>query len=85
MGGLVCAIRRNAILRFEEVPNKPKDIVKFDEQMRALFTAPSIAEAVEADTTRGQEVCDILSKHEFSHADRVALLGVVESLYETDE
>ena len=85
MGGLVCAIRRNAVLRFEEVPTKPKDIVKFDEQMRVLLAAPSIAEAIESDTTRAQEICDILSKHEFSHADRTTLLAVVESLYETDE
>ena len=82
MGGLVCAVHRNAILRFEEVPTKHKEVVQFDEQIRDLLNVTTIAEAVVNETPKGQEVCDILSKHEFSHADRITLLAVVESLYE---
>lgn len=82
MGGLVCAIRRNAVLRFEEVPTAPAQVKQFDEQMRLLLTAPSVAEAIVADTTRGQEVCAILAKDKWTRADRVTLFDVVEDLYE---
>ena len=82
MGGLVCAVHRNAILRFEEVPTKHREVVEFDQQMRDLLNVTTIAEAVVNETQKGQEVCDILAKHEFSHVDRTTLLAVVEGLYE---
>lgn len=82
MGGLVCAIRRNAVLKFETVPAAPAQLRQFDEQMRTLLTAPGIAEAIVEETTRGQEVCDILAKPRWVHADRMTLLDIVEAIYE---
>lgn len=83
MGGLVCAIHRNAVLRFEEVPTNPAQIVKFDAQMRELYNSPTIAESIVAETDVGEEVCTVLSKHEWSHADRQMLLTTIEALYES--
>lgn len=85
MGGIVCAIPRKAKLRFESVPTSHKEAREFDEQIRELYANPIIANAVATETTRGQEACDLLGKEEdFTHADRVALFDIVESLYEDE-
>ncbi len=78
----MCLVRRNAILRFEEVPTAPTQLKQFDEQMRALYAAPGIAEAIDAETARGPEICALLAKGEWTAADRVTLLDVIEDLYE---
>ncbi len=81
MGGIVCAIPRQAILRFHSVPTARRDEKEFDEQIRDLYANPTIANAVATETQRAKDVCDILGKESFSDADRVVLLEVVESLY----
>jgi hypothetical protein len=81
MGGLICQIRRNAVLRFEAVPSRPSQVKQFDAQMRELLTAPGIAEAVAEDEPRGHEVCAILGKERWSQQDREKLFAVVEELY----
>lgn len=83
MGGLACAIPRQAVLRFEHVPTGHKNEKEFDEQVRELYANSIISTAVATETTRGQEACDILGKDKFTHADRVALFEIVESLYES--
>lgn len=82
MGGLICAIPRQALLKFEAVPTTRHGQKEFDAQVRELYANPVIANAVATETTRGQEACDILGKEDFDHADRQALLDIVESLYE---
>lgn len=82
MGGIVCAIPRQALLRFESVPTSRKELREFDEQIRTLYSNPVIANSVATETARGQEACDILGKDEFTHTDRTTLFGIVESLYE---
>lgn len=81
MGGLVCKIHRNAVLRFESVPTEPSDKMVFDKQMRELFTLQSIAEGV-ADAGHAPEVCTILEKSHFTQADRHTLFDLVEATYE---
>lgn len=82
MGGIVCAIHRNAVLRFQVVPTKPKDTKEFDQQIRQLLNVTTIANAVdEVSYQLAHEVCDILAKPEFSTADRAKLLEVVDNLY----
>jgi len=83
MGGLVCAVHRNAVLRFEQVPTKDQQAKEFDKQIRELLNVTTIAEAVVNETSHGQEVCDILAKASFTHADRVKLFDIVEQLYES--
>lgn len=82
MGGLVCAIRRNAILQAETVPTRPAQVKTFDRQMRELLAAPSIAEAIAEDEERGKQVCDLLAKERWSTDDREKLFEFVEELYE---
>jgi len=81
MGGAVCLVHRNAVLRFEEVPTSPHDLVQFDQQIRDLYNVESIAQAV-VDAGKWQDVCDALAKHAFSQSDRTMLYNVIESLYE---
>jgi hypothetical protein len=82
VGGLACAIPRQAVLRFQEVPTLPAKVKEFDAQMRELLSITTIAGAIVAETSRGQEVCDILAKTNWTRADRVTLFDVVEDLYE---
>lgn len=83
MGGLVCWARRSAILQFETVPTDTKQIQRFDEQMRALYAAPGIAESLVSDVAdRMTDVCNILGKTSWSTKDREDLLEIIESLYE---
>jgi len=82
MGGLVCNVHKNAVLRFQTVPTNPADQAKFDDQIRQLYNAPSIAESVVSDTSKAVTVCAILAQAVFSQADRQKLLDVIESLYE---
>jgi hypothetical protein len=54
--------------------------------LRQLYAAPGIPEAVVDNTgTAGKVmiVCDLLSKPAWTQQDRITLLGIVESLYET--
>ena len=82
MGGLVCNVHRNAVLEFTDIPSTPEKLKHFDAQMRQLYNTETIAIAVVTETTRGAEACAVLAKHDWSHADRVALLEIVEGLYE---
>lgn len=84
MGGIVCHIHRNAILRYESVPTGRHEIKEFDAQLRQLFGQQSIAEAVEAAGTYVR-VCDLLAKDQWTQAERTELYELVESLYEEYE
>lgn len=81
MGGLVCAVHRNAVLKFQTVPTSPSDAAAFDDQIRQLYNAPTIAESIVSDTTDGMTACQILAKNTFTMQDRQKLLDIVESLY----
>lgn len=84
IGGLVCQIHRNAVLQFESVPSAPKQIERFDEQIRELYNAPTIAESIVQDKPdQALKVCDTLAKTSWSMDDRTFLLDMVESLYES--
>lgn len=82
MGGLVCYVRRDAILQFQSVPTVAAQIPIFDAQLRQLYAAPDIAETIVAEApTKVKLVCDTLSKSTWTAADRTALLDVIEGLY----
>lgn len=80
MGGYVCMVHRNAVLKFTSVPTQPVQQAQFDEQIRHLYTL--IAQDVVNDTDQVETVCNILIKPSFTMEDRTKLLDVVESLYE---
>lgn len=82
MGGIVCFVHRNAVLRFQSVPTNPSLTAEFDVQIRQLYNAPGIAESLASDTTRTMEACLILAKSSFTHTDRVNLYEIIEDLYE---
>lgn len=85
MGGLACWQRRSAILLYDTVPTSPHELEKFDAQMRQLYAAPGVPEAVaDTPTTAGKvmTVCDLLSKTTWTQQDRITLLGIIEDLYE---
>jgi hypothetical protein len=81
MGGLVCRVHRNAVLRFDSVPTQPVAAAEFDAQVRKLFSLESIAAAV---VQKGEtdSICALLGKPHFSHADRQALFDFLEEAYE---
>lgn len=81
MGGIVCAIPRNAILRYEEVPTSYFGKVQFDSQMRACYAQSDIAQGV-AEAGLGHAACDILAKEDWTQKDRQRLLDILEGLYE---
>jgi len=71
---------------YENVPTAPHELKEFDTQLRQLYAAPGIPEAIADDpTTAGKvmTVCDLLSKPSWTQQDRITLLGIIESLYET--
>lgn len=80
MGGIVCHIHRNAILRFEGVPTKEKDKEEFDAQMRKLFSQESIAKAIEENGTY-MRVCDLLALKEWKDTERQELYDFLEATY----
>lgn len=81
MGGLVCNVHRNAVLRFDSVPTEPSDKIVFDKQIRELFALQSIAEAI-VEAGKAPVVCEILAKDHFTQADRHTLYDAVEAAYE---
>jgi len=84
MGGLVCWARRSAIVQFDTVPTAPHELKEFDAQLRQLYAAPGIAESLVSDAAdKMTTVCDTLSKPSWTQQDRITLLGIIESLYET--
>jgi hypothetical protein len=84
MGGLVCAIPRRAILRFDSVPVEHRHEREFDDQIRELYANSIIAGALGAEhPDEAAEVCEILSHDRFTHADRVKLFEIIEELLET--
>jgi len=85
MGGIVCAIHRSAVLRFEKVPVQPTRVKAFDTQMRQLLNVTTIAEAIGENHDTAREVCFILAKPHWRPEDREKLLEVVEYLYEPEE
>jgi hypothetical protein len=80
MGGIVCQIERNAILQFTAIPTDPKQLPKFDAQLRACFASGEIATAIETAGT-GAEVCELLWKQTWSTTDRADLYGYLEALW----
>ena len=85
MGGLACWQRRSAIVLYENVPTTAHELKEFDAQLRQLYAAPGIPEAIVDNTTTAPKVmtvCDLLSKTSWTQQDRITLLGIVESLYE---
>lgn len=79
MGGIVCHIHRNAILRYKTIPTGRHELKEFDAQLRQLFAQQSIAEAIEAAGTY-MRVCDLLEKEEWTLAERTELYAAVEAL-----
>lgn len=79
MGGAVCNVHRQAVLRFTTVPTLPVPQAQFDEQIRKLYTL--VAQDV-VNEGKGMEACAILAKPHFDMADRAALLDIIEDLYE---
>jgi hypothetical protein len=85
VGGLACWQRRSAILLFDQVPSDPHQLKEFDAQLRQLYAAPGIPEAIADNTATASKVmtvCDLLSKVSWTQQDRITLLRIVESLYE---
>lgn len=83
MGGAVCLVHRNAILRFQQIPTQPAELVRFDSQMRELYNSDDIAQAVVLlGPSVYQPACETLAKQSFSPADRQLLFNTIESLYE---
>lgn len=81
MGGIVCHIHRNAILRFESIPTGHHDLKQFDEQLRNLFKQESIAKGIEEKGTY-MRVCELLAEDEWTLAERTELFAAVEAIYE---
>lgn len=81
MGGIVCHIHRNAILRFETIPTGHHDLKEFDVQLRQLFAQQSIAEGIEQKGTHIR-VCELLEKDEWTLSERTELFAQVEALYD---
>lgn len=83
MGGILCWVRRSAILQFEKVPSNPVRLPEFDAQMRQLLAAPGVTESLLSDKSGSmQQLCTVLAKSAWTDADRDWLLDLVESLYE---
>lgn len=82
MGGLVCAIPKHAILRFDGIPEGHNKLKEFDSQLRRCFEQPQIVEAV-ANTGRGEEAYHILEKQEWGSKDRSDLYEILnQAVYE---
>lgn len=81
MGGIVCHIHRNAILRFETIPTGHHDLKEFDEQLRECFKQESIAKGIEEKGTH-LRVCALLEKHQWTLAERTELFASIEALYD---
>ena len=83
MGGLICWLRRSAILQFEAVPTQADEVKKFDAQVRTLYAAPGIAESLVSDEPDKMTLlCDTMAKTSWTQADRQFLLDTIEKLYE---
>ena len=83
MGGLVCWLRRSAILQFETVPVQEDEVKAFDAQMRKLYAAPGIAESLVSDLPdKITLLCDTMAKTSWTQVDRQFLLDTIEKLYE---
>ncbi len=83
MGGLVCAVHRNAVLQFQAIPTGPAQLLIFDKQLRELYNAPTVAESIVCEfPAKVKKVCDTLAKPSWTIEDRSYLLDVIESLYE---
>lgn len=79
MGGAVCNVHRQAVLRFTSVPTVPAQQAQFDEQIRKLYTL--VAQDI-VNEGLGMQACAILAKPHFDMTDRATLLNLIESLYE---
>lgn len=80
MGGIVCNIHAQAILRYQSVPANPQQAQEFDAQMRQLFNW--VAQDVVNDAPdSAMTACAILAKPSFTDADRAYLLGIIHALY----
>lgn len=82
MGGLVCAVHRNAILRFQSIPTLDSDLAQFDSQMRQLIADYSMDLVSDNTTTKVKLLCAVLAKPKFNTEDRQFMLNMVEALYE---
>lgn len=85
MGGIVCAIPKHAILRFSEIPNRRRDLVEFDSQLRRCFEQPQIVQAV-ADSDMGEEAYEILElpDAEFTVEKRARLYEILQEATKYD-
>lgn len=82
MGGLVCAVHRNAILRFQSIPTLDSDLAQFDTQIRQLIADYSMDLVSDNTTTKVKLLCAVLAKPKFNTEDRQFMLSMVEALYE---
>lgn len=81
MGGLVCEIHKNAVLRYQKVPTDAAGQAAFDVQIRELYNVNDVAQTIVNETTEGVAICKILMQPTFAQTDRQKLLDVINSLY----
>ena len=82
MGGFICNIGRNAILRFQSIPTSDTDLAQFDTQIRELMAHYSMDLVSDNTTTKVKLLCAVLAKPKFNTEDRQFMLSMVEALYE---
>ena len=81
MGGIVCAIHRYAILRYESIPTGKKELKEFDLELRDCFRSSDVAKAIE-EAGKGMQVCELLKKEDWTSTEREELFDALEDLYE---
>lgn len=82
MGGLVCAVHRNAILQFQTIPIDAAQLVQFDAQIRQLIADYDMNLVSDNPTPVIEKLCAVLAKRKFDLVDRQFMLDLVEALYE---
>lgn len=81
MGGYACQIPHLAILRFDGIPTDQTQLPVFDEQLRKCFAQSNIVDGI-VNAQTAQAVCNILKYQSWTSAQRSALYGYLEDLYE---
>ena len=77
MGGQVCAIIINSLVRYEEVPSNPAKRKELEAQLRQCYANPVIAERVGQDNNVAMTVCNVLEKEHLLPADLEYLLNTL--------
>lgn len=83
MGGLACILVVRSQLAFTSVPTDPKDLDRFDKQMRDIHFNPIYAQSlINEATSDAQDVIEIMETPtaNWTHSDRQKLLAVVNKI-----